>query len=137
MRKETITRELYTFEELSDAAKEKARNWFREGALDYDWWEYLYEDAAAIGLKITTFDLDRHRHAKGNLTKSVEDVCKLIMENHGKTCDTYELAMESKDIDEEDEEAVKEFERALLEEYSIMLQHEYEYRLSDEAVDED
>ena len=49
----------YKFEELSPKAKEKARDWFREGALDYDWWDSTYEDAASIGLKITGFDLGR------------------------------------------------------------------------------
>lgn len=39
---------VYKFSELSDKAKEKAREWFREGALDYDWWEFVYEDAATI-----------------------------------------------------------------------------------------
>ena len=28
---------LYTFDELSDAAKEKAREWYRSVALDHDW----------------------------------------------------------------------------------------------------
>lgn len=35
---------LYTFTELAtEAAKERAREWYREGNLDYDWWEYTYE----------------------------------------------------------------------------------------------
>ena len=49
MREETTTRTLYTFDELSDHAKEKARDWYREGALDCDWWDFIYEDAATIG----------------------------------------------------------------------------------------
>lgn len=40
---------VYTFDELSDHAKEKARDWFREGHLDYEWWESIYDDAATIG----------------------------------------------------------------------------------------
>lgn len=39
---------VFKFDELSDTAKEKARKRFRDGALDYDWWEYVYEDAATI-----------------------------------------------------------------------------------------
>lgn len=49
MREETTTRTLYTFDELSEKAKEKARDWYREGALDYDWWEFIYSDAATVG----------------------------------------------------------------------------------------
>lgn len=45
----TIEIEAFTFDELSDEAKEKARAWYREGALDYDWYECIYEDAATCG----------------------------------------------------------------------------------------
>lgn len=39
---------LFKFEELSDDAKEKAREWYRQGALDYDWWEDVYSDASEV-----------------------------------------------------------------------------------------
>jgi len=39
---------VYKFSELSDRAKERARDWFRQGNLDYDWWDFIYEDAATI-----------------------------------------------------------------------------------------
>lgn len=39
---------VYNFDELSDDAKEQARQWFREGALDYDWYNFIYDDAATI-----------------------------------------------------------------------------------------
>ena len=42
---ETTTRTLYKFDELSDEAKEKARDWYREGQLDYEWWDSIYDDA--------------------------------------------------------------------------------------------
>lgn len=48
MRTETIN--VYKFDELNDEAKEKAREWYRDGALDYEWWDSVYEDAAAVGL---------------------------------------------------------------------------------------
>lgn len=35
----TIKTIVYQFGELTDEAKGKAREWCREGALDYDWWE--------------------------------------------------------------------------------------------------
>ena len=38
-------RTVYQFDELSDSAKEKARDWYRLGAMDYEWWDYVYEDA--------------------------------------------------------------------------------------------
>jgi hypothetical protein len=42
----TATINYYKFDELSDRAKDTARDWWRQGALDYGWWESVYEDAA-------------------------------------------------------------------------------------------
>lgn len=57
MKTKTIT--VYEFDELDERAKERARDWYREGALDYEWWEYTYEDAKTIGkhLGITIDDI--------------------------------------------------------------------------------
>jgi len=44
-----VTRTVYLFDELSDKAKETARDWFREGVGTDDWYEAIYEDAAKIG----------------------------------------------------------------------------------------
>lgn len=48
---------VYQFDELDDATKNRAMDWYREGALDYDWWESCYETAATAG-KILGIDLD-------------------------------------------------------------------------------
>ncbi len=45
----TKCKEVYRFNELSDTAKDKAREWYRDGAFDDDWWDAVYEDAARIG----------------------------------------------------------------------------------------
>lgn len=44
-----ITTTVYKFNELSDEAKEKARSWWREHGLHYDWWDSTYEDAKTCG----------------------------------------------------------------------------------------
>lgn len=44
-----IEKTVFSFDELEDRAKERARDWFRQGALDHNWWEFIYEDAATIG----------------------------------------------------------------------------------------
>lgn len=48
----------YKYKELSDAAKAKARDWFREASAQDEFWEYIYEDAvrcaAIIGIEIDT-----------------------------------------------------------------------------------
>lgn len=133
----TITKTVYEFDELNDRAKEKARDWYREHALDYDWWECVYEDAANIGLKITGFDLGRAQECTGVLTESIGKIASLIISNHGKTCDTYKLACdyyEAKKLGAPMDEDT--FKRHLLECYRIMLDKEFEYLNSSESVDE-
>ena len=51
-------RMVYRFDELSDGAKECARDWYRgdDDGLDYEWWDGVYEDvkacAALVGIEI-------------------------------------------------------------------------------------
>lgn len=42
---------VYTFDELEGRAKEKARQWLVDAALDSDWWECVYADAKEDGDK--------------------------------------------------------------------------------------
>ena len=59
----TIETTVYKFAELSDKAKEKARDWYRQGCCDdSSWYESVYEDAATIA-DIIGIDL-RQRAAK-------------------------------------------------------------------------
>lgn len=41
---EVIRTTVYQFPELSEAAKEKARSWYRELSPHNDWWDAVYED---------------------------------------------------------------------------------------------
>lgn len=49
---------VYQLDELADAAKEKARDWYREGGFDYDWYDAVYEDfqqiSEILGLRLKT-----------------------------------------------------------------------------------
>jgi len=36
-----VNRLVYRFEELSDKAKERAREWYREGGLYDKWWDHM------------------------------------------------------------------------------------------------
>lgn len=45
---EIIETPVYRLDELSDVAKEKARAWYREGALDHDWYTCVCEDFERI-----------------------------------------------------------------------------------------
>lgn len=47
----TIHTDVFAYDELTDQAKEKARDAWRKDAFDYDWWESVYEMAStAAGL---------------------------------------------------------------------------------------
>jgi len=148
----TIKIKVYKFNELPDAAKEKAISHFREINVAYEWWESTYEDAKEIGLQINSFDLDQNRHATGKFIFSAKDVAQAILENHGEHCKTYktaesfikdylpkweennELEYRDYDLEYELEEMEDKFLESLLEEYSIMLQNEFEYLQEDEQV---
>ena len=55
---ETICTTVYQFSELSDAAKDKARSWYRELGPHDDWWDAVYEDFGRIcdiiGIRLKT-----------------------------------------------------------------------------------
>jgi len=55
---EAIETTVFRLHELSDAAKDKAREWYRDGAFDYDWYNFVYEDfehiCAILGIHLKT-----------------------------------------------------------------------------------
>lgn len=156
MREETVVYKVLKFDELSIEAQNKAVNHLCDINVDCDWWEFTYEDAERIGLKIKEFDLGRASYVKGDLTLSVKDTCEKILKEHGEACDTHKLAKEylSKiialqdafdKIDETSEDNETElsdkmdtleddFEHLLCEEYRVILSKEYEYLTSREAI---
>ena len=40
--------EVFKYEELSDSAKEKARDWYRGEGPDYEWWDSVYDDFVEV-----------------------------------------------------------------------------------------
>lgn len=157
MKTKTIT--LYEFKELSEESQQKAIEKLWDLNVDHDWWEYTLDDAKRIGLRIDEFDIDRRHSAKGSLIESLPEVCRLIMIDHGDQCETYKTAQSflvewgnlvakysdgenlekvteenEYDFDQESEQIEEEFKKSLLEDYSIMLQKEYEYLTSKEAI---
>lgn len=52
-----VETKVYKYEELSDSAKERAREWYMEDGLGYDWWDNCYEDfcrvAEILGIEIS------------------------------------------------------------------------------------
>jgi len=144
-----IETKVYQFSELSEEAKETAIEKLSSINVEYNWWEFTYEDAKEIGLRITSFDLERNRHAKGEFINSATETAENIIENHGATCETYKTAKafldalekltapheNIEDVNEDEiEELEDEFLIDLLEDYSILLEEECEYLQSEEAI---
>ena len=121
----------------------------------FEWWDSTYEDAKTMGLLITSFDLDRNRHAKGSFLLAANEVAQNIFNNHGEDCETYKTATkfmeewqpifanymdetsehyESRESEDKLNDIEDDFLNNLLEDYSIMLQKECEYLQSGEAI---
>ena len=147
-----IKTKVYQSDELDEQAKQKAIEWGADLNVDYEWWEFIYEDAKNIGLKITEFDIDRGSYCKGYIIGTHEETVKLIIEQHGEQCETYttakdflktldEIASKYKNEGEDNwdeqskiEEAEEEFLKSLMEDYRIILQKDYDYLTSEEAI---
>ena len=152
-------KQVFKFEELTEEQKEKALSKLREINVYHDWWDFIFQDAEEIGLKITSFDLDRNRHAKGILLNSGREVAEKIIKNHGQDCETFKTATNflaewdelvkkysdgvntdivteenEYDFDQEADELEEDFLQAILEDYSVILQEECDYLQSDEAI---
>lgn len=155
---------VYKFDELSPEAQQKALENLWDINVDYEWWDSTYDDAWNIDLKIKEFDLDRGSYVKAVFMGSAMDTAEKILQEHGEHCDTYKTASDymveykklvfyqcqddadaisERDFDYiintpswdiETDEIDDEFLRSLCEDYRIILQNEYEYLTSEEAI---
>ena len=48
-----VEKYLYHFNELNDKAKQSAVNQMYDLNVDYDWWNFIYDDAKNVDLKIS------------------------------------------------------------------------------------
>ena len=87
---------VYKFDELSEQAQQKVFEKFHGINVDYDWWEYVCEDAETIGVKITEFDLDNPNlwrpQIRGHLTENLLEAFRLVRKHHGKDCEIFKTA---------------------------------------------
>lgn len=138
----TLQINIYEFNELSDKAKKKARDWYREDALVHEWWDATYEDAANVGLRLNLFSVDPNRYATGEFVTNAIDCASAIIREHGKDCDTRKTVQAFLDdtLTIADRSVFNDrcdaFLKAILNDYSLILQREYDYLLADNQVDE-
>lgn len=149
---------VYSFSELSSDVQDKVLEKFADINYFDDWFDSVYEDAKMAGLKITGFDMDR-RSIDIEFTNDALFTSGKILSSHGKMCDTYKLAQsfeadrdalvekhsdgihtavvheDNEDaFDTECDELEADFLQALGEEYLSMLEQQYEYLGSREAI---
>jgi hypothetical protein len=152
-----MTINAYSFDELSEQAKQKALEKFADVNVDYDWYQFTYQDAKNIGLKINGFDLDRGNSVHGHFNIDAYDVALSIVAEHGATSNTYERAQEyltdrqdimdkyhyNPETDESDndmqmnseiDDLSDDFEQVIKECYLSLLKREYEYLTSEQAI---
>lgn len=95
----TITVTAYSFDELSDKAKDKARQWWRDLLDVYDVSDWTTEDAKAAGLELTEWDVSSRPTCTIRFADGARNAAKLILANHGETCDTYVAAKQYLDAE--------------------------------------
>lgn len=145
-KQKTIT--VYQYKELSDKAKESARDWWFSCGMSTAW-EDTKEDAKGIGLELQGMD---RGNMHGDFTVSAEDCANLIIKNHGPVCDTHKTAVaflaDSKALREMDsdiatqadeenlQEMVDDFLIGICEDYRVIYQKDEEYQQSEEYISE-
>ena len=149
MRTQVTETVLYSFDELSDTAKQSAIESLYDLNVDHDWWDYVYNDAEEVGCEINGFDLDRGAYC--DLTcNDTEHTAHMIISDHGDTCDTHKTAVDyltrresiinqhdndhEYELDQELDGCGIDFTQSLSEDYRIMLQRELDYLTSKEAI---
>lgn len=148
---------VYKLSELSEQAQKKAILKHCDINVDHDWWDFTYEDAERVKIKITGFDIGRSNDCTGKFMGRAEESALAIVADHGPDCETRKtaenylkersafLATAEKDEDTDDisreaehqlEDLDRAFLRSILGDYLITLRKEYEYQTTDEAIRE-
>ena len=68
-----LTQPVFHLSEISESAKENARNWYRQSAFDNDWFDAVYEDAANIA-DIIGIDIRNRKVSLGNGTTRYDGI---------------------------------------------------------------
>ena len=146
MRTESVS--IFSVSELPETIKAKVLDKYRYEFCDW-FADDVKEDAKECShMTIDEYDLDRS-YIICEFNKSAEDTAKTVLENHGKTCSSYTIAsnflsalssLESQPENCDSLTAMDFLEENFLEDmgayYLNMLQSEYDYTTSDEAVTE-
>lgn len=146
-----ITIQTYKFNELSDSARKKVIEKHWDLLSFHAWWDFIYDDAKRLGLKINEFDIHHHT-IDITYQDDPDDVANGILEEWGEGTDLHIYAKEYlsryKQIEQlvEDDEILPSDELNELNDYFLrklgkcflhFLQSEYDWRISEEAICEE
>jgi len=154
----TVRTKVYKFNELSEKAQQVAIEKNCDINVDYQWWEFIQEDAKRAGIIISSFDIDRGNYCEIGFSESAEAAAHLIIDSHGETCETYKTAEnylkqrdelidtaprdENGDFEDENDldcnlaDLDNEFKESISGDYLKILRDEYEYLTSEEGIKE-
>lgn len=133
---------VYKVQELEEKAKERALQTLSEWNTDYDWWDWIEENDQ---IRLKSFDL-YHHDIEIDFTNSAEETAKQIIKDHGESTDTYKTSiaflnnyrsmqsLAGEEDEEKREELIQEYKHDLSQDYLALLQSEYDYRTSEEAL---
>ena len=85
---------VYLFDELLDDAKEKVVENLCDINVNYEWWDFTYEDAARAKLKLTELSLDRGAYCRGEFIEYAKNTADAIIDTHGACSSTHKTATE-------------------------------------------
>ena len=146
----TIEIKLYKYEELDKQTREKViENYRYINVEDTFWYDWIKDDFNRLGLEIQEFDLGRGNFAKIYI-ENFEDTSNYIIEEFGdnvlikQTAKNYLKELkeivsnfkEDEDIDREFETLDEKYQHEFVADILSYLRAEYEYQISDEALDE-
>lgn len=154
-----VETKVYSYEELTSEAKQKAIEGSFLINVEDNWWHSIYDDAKNIKFEINSFDIDRPNYCNGNLMESMNTTIVLIIVNHGETCGTYSVALEYRtkwdelvskysdgvttdvvaeeneyEFDQEANDLEESFKEELCNEYLKLLKKEAEHLMTKEAI---
>lgn len=92
MREESF--KICQFSELSESVQEKVVENNYDINVCHDWWEWTYEDADRVGIKIEGFNLCSSRGTDIKFEYGAKDAAESILKEHGKDCGTFKAATE-------------------------------------------
>lgn len=134
-----VTVKLYKYSELSDSAKEKAREWYLNG-WDFNFgWDCIKEDAKSVHFALKEWEY--RRYLRADFIGSAQETATAIVADHGDVCDTHKLAtaylkaIGAEGVTDEQREAIDyDFLVDLCEAYRVMTDRDYEAEQTEEYI---